>query len=239
MPANQIRQPDTLLPAEIEAIEKLSLRAFFQAAIDFGYDAFDIFYNSPDEVEDVAEDISREMMDRLSGYNIGQRILGNVDYRKARYVILPDLQIRQALFVESKAEKEQGSARLQMSEVSMAVRQRRWNKDVEERGQLGVVQRYEAVPYLTTILLAHYHYEDQDSHHILRTLSLAAIPNGKLQATYNPDVNDGIWGAGPNAENEPFRVRLRLDLLAAKAAWRVQRIHYDAGTKQIEFAWEE
>jgi hypothetical protein len=33
-------------------------------------------------------------------------VYGNVDYKRARYIILPEEIIRQALFVDSKAEKE-------------------------------------------------------------------------------------------------------------------------------------
>jgi hypothetical protein len=55
---------------QIETVEKLTLRWIFQAIIDFGFEAYTIFYQSPDEVKDVAEDITRELLDRLSGYNI-------------------------------------------------------------------------------------------------------------------------------------------------------------------------
>jgi hypothetical protein len=95
-----------LTDEQIETVEKLTLRWIFQAVMDFGFEAYTIFYQSPDEVKDVAEDITRELLDRLSGYNIQQRVYGNVDYKRARYIILPEEIIRQALFVDSKAEKE-------------------------------------------------------------------------------------------------------------------------------------
>ncbi len=88
---------------QIEDIEKLTLRWIFQAIFDFGIEAYDIFRLSPDDVKDVAEDITRELLDRLPGYNIQQRIFGTVDYKRARYIILPDQLVRQALFVDSKA----------------------------------------------------------------------------------------------------------------------------------------
>lgn len=61
----------------------------FQAVLDFGIEAYEIFSKSPDKANDVAEDVTRELLDRLPGYNIRQRIFGTVDYKKARYVILP------------------------------------------------------------------------------------------------------------------------------------------------------
>ncbi len=134
----------TLSEDEIEAIEKLTLRWVYQAVVDFGFQPHEIFRDSPDEVKDIAEDITREVLDRLSGYNIPQRLLGNVDYRRARYIILPDQVIRQALFADSKAEKSQSSATMQMSQVSLHVRQQRAGKTVDTPGALPSIVGYGA-----------------------------------------------------------------------------------------------
>src|SRR3972149_4087952 len=120
-----MREPDSLSLDEIEDIEKVSLRALFAAAKDFGFDAWDVFNQSNDDPKDVAEDVTREMLDRFGGFGLSQRIFGNVDYRKARYVVLPGYSVRQALFVDSKADKESSTATLQMSQLSMRVRQHR------------------------------------------------------------------------------------------------------------------
>ncbi len=93
---------DSLSLDRIEGIEKLTLRWMFQATMDFGMEAYEIFRQSPDEVKEVAEDVTREILDRMSGYNVPQRIFGTVDYKKARYVILPEQMLRQALFVDSR-----------------------------------------------------------------------------------------------------------------------------------------
>ena len=114
-----LRDPNNLTPEEIEAIEKQSLRSLYTAAFDFGFDAFDIFAQSSDDPKDIAEDITREMLDRLGGYQLQQRILGNVDYRKARYIILSEFSVRQALFVDSKAEKSSNSATMQMFTIGI------------------------------------------------------------------------------------------------------------------------
>ena len=46
---------------EIEEIERVTLRWMFQATMDFGFDAYEIFQQSPDDVKDVAEDVTSEM----------------------------------------------------------------------------------------------------------------------------------------------------------------------------------
>lgn len=114
-----MREPDSLSLDEIEDIEKVSLRALFTAARDFGFDAWDVFNQSNDDPKDVAEDVTREMLDRFGGFGLSQRIFGNVDYRKTRYVVLPSYSLRQALFVDSKAEKASSTATLQMSQLSI------------------------------------------------------------------------------------------------------------------------
>jgi len=120
---SHLQDPSGLTGEAIEAIEKQSLRCLYTAAVDLGFDAFEIFAQSSDDPKDIAEDITREMLDRLGGYQVQQRILGNVDYRKARYIILSEFSVRQALFVDSKAEKSKSSATMQMSQLGMAVRQ--------------------------------------------------------------------------------------------------------------------
>ena len=107
------KDPADLSNEAIEEVEKLTLRWVFQAVSDFGMEAHEIFLKSPDSVKDIAEDITRELLDRLSGFNVQQRVYGTVDYKKARYVILPEQTIRQALFIDSKAEKENRSATIQ------------------------------------------------------------------------------------------------------------------------------
>lgn len=84
------------------------------------------------------------MLDRLGGYQLQQRILGNVDYRKARYIILSEFSVRQALFVDSKAEKSSNSATMQMSQLALSVRQVRGGAEVEESGNLPVVSLHGA-----------------------------------------------------------------------------------------------
>jgi hypothetical protein len=227
---------------QIEDIEKLTMRWLFQAVLDFGFDAYDIFYNSPDDVKDVAEDITRELLDRLPGYNVPQRIFGTVDYKRARYIILPEHLIRQALFVDSKAEKSCRTATIQMSQTSMKIRQIRGDRQVEEQGLLQTISKYGGHQYLTTTALLHYHYDD-DSHqrHKLSQVTLASIPNGMLQDRYNPDMHHTIWLAGRNAPSlgELFRVRLSFSALKKACTWRVQRVSYDESGRMCIGTWSE
>jgi hypothetical protein len=235
------KDPDILSLDEIERIEKLTLRWIFQAVLDFGMEAHEIFLKSPDSVKDIAEDITRELLDRLSGFNVQQRVYGTVDYKKARYVILPDETVRQALFIDSKAEKENRSATIQMSQTSLRVRQRRAGAEVNEKGFLPEISEYGGKNYLTTTCLVHFKYDDDDStiHH-LREVTIAAIPNGKLQDRYNPSADDGIWLAGRNAPTlgEDFRVRVGFSRLKDKANWRIQTLTYEQDTKECIGVWQ-
>lgn len=225
---------------QIENIEKLTLHWVFQAVWDFGMEAHEIFLKSPDDVKDVAEDITRELLDRLPGYNIQQRIFGTVDYKRARYIILPDQLVRQALFVDSKAEKENRTATIQMSQTSMRVKHIRADLPVDEAGRLPTVSIYNDKQFLTTTAFLHFKYEDVDALHYLQEVTIFCLPNGLLQGRYNPTPEDTIWLAGRNAPTlgEDFRVRLSFAKLKAKANWRVQRIHYNVLDGALEGTWD-
>jgi hypothetical protein len=235
------KSPSSLSLFEIEQIEKLTLRWLFQSTIDFGNEAHNIFLNSPDDVKDVAEDVTRELLDRLPGFNVRQRIFGTVDYKRARYVILPEQITRQALFVDSKAEKANNTATIQMSQTSMWIRQRRSGAEIDVKGFLPEVSEYSGEEYLTTTALIHYKYDDGvGNNHLLNEVTLAIIPNGKLQGLYNPNVDDNIWSVGRNAPTlaEDFRVRLNFRKLKGKSAWRVQKVQYDARTGSCTGEWD-
>lgn len=235
------KDPNTLSLDEVERIEMLTLRWIFQSVHDFGMEACEVFLKSPDSVKDIAEDITRELLDRLPGFNIQQRVYGTVDYKKARYVILPDETIRQAVFIDSKAEKENRSATIQMSQTSMTIKQRRSGVEISEKGFLPEISTYEGKNYLTTTCLIHFLYaDDNEGVHHLREVTIAAIPNGKLQNIYNSAAGDGIWMAGRNAPTlgEDFRVRVGFGKLKAKAKWRVQTLSYDQSRRECAGSWQ-
>ncbi len=177
----------------------------------------------------------------MRGYSIAQRIYGTVDYRAARYVILPDFMVRQAFLTDSKAEKEKRSGTLQLSQTSMRIRQTRAGAAVDEAGLLPQFSTYGGVCYLTTTLLAHYYYNDAAGYNDLKEITVAAIPNGRLQAKDNPDASTSFWMAGRNApaRGEGFRVRISFSQLRQFAKWRAQTIQYDTENNHVLYQWEE
>ncbi|MDR3158370.1 MAG: BglI family type II restriction endonuclease [Zoogloeaceae bacterium] len=226
----------------IEDIEKLTLRWLTQATLDFGFEAHEIFYYSPDKVKDIAEDITRDIVDRLAGYNISCRIFGTVDYKKARYIILPNQIVRQALFVDSKAEKSNANATLQITQTSLEIRQKRSGKEIREQGGLPAIYTHEGKQFLSSTLFLHYHYDDDgDKRHLLNDIIVCCVPNGMLQDRYNPTSEEGFWKAGRNAPSrgEDFRVRVSFNKLRERASWRVQKIRFDSENKTLSFTWQD
>lgn len=122
----------------------------------------------------------------------------------------------------------------------MCVRQNRSGVDVDEKGFLPEISEYGGKSYLTTTCLIHFKYYDNEDIHHLREVTIAAIPNGKLQAMYNPTVDDGFWLAGRNAPKlgEDFRVRVGFSKLKDKASWRVQKLIYDQQRKECIGSWQ-
>src|SRR5438309_1422632 len=90
----------------IEDIEKASLRLVTQVIFDFRHEAAEIYNREKDLQADFREDITREALDRVGMSRIDRRLFGKIDYKRARYVFHPDYAVRQALFVDSKAEKD-------------------------------------------------------------------------------------------------------------------------------------
>ncbi len=91
--------------------------------------------------------------------------------------------------------------------------------------------------FITTTLFVKYNYQEEASRNLLRSITIAALPNGILQEIYNPDVSDTIFVAGRNAPTlgEEFRVRLSFTRLKAKATWRVQQIPMPPD----DFIWDD
>lgn len=223
----------------LEEIERVSLRLVTQALLDYRVVAAEIFREEGDLVADIGEDITREALDLMGMPRINQRLFGKIDYKRACYVFHPDYAIKQALFVDSKAEKTggQATATLQTSQLSMTVRQVRSGEEVEVPGKLPTVLVLKDESYLTTTMFVKYNYAIVDGSNVLRSITVAAVPNGMLQNRYNPTSDDTIWVAGRNAPSlgEVFRVRLSFSRLRSKAPWRVQKIPL----APAEFRWNQ
>ena len=228
-------------PELLEHIEKASLRLVAQALYEFKRDAVQIFGIEQDRAKTIGEDITREAMDRLSTSVIPIRLSGDVDYKRARFYFHPDFSLRQALFVDSKAEKGAPNvARVQVSQTSMPIRyiNSKTKAIIDKTGTMPQIYPHADGPCLTTSVFVKYHYAEQSGLNTLTSISILCIPNGMLAATYNPTPQDTIWQVGPDSPtlDEKFRARVNFSALEAKAPWRVQRMSVEKG---LPFTWKE
>lgn len=138
----------------LEDIERATLRLVVQAVYEFRILASEIFLKEQDLVADIGEDITREALDRLDTSVIPVRLFGKMDYKRARFLFLPDFSVRQALFVDSKAEDVAGerTATIQTAQTSLAIRQRRGGSLVEEQGKLPTILSTQGGELLTTTI---------------------------------------------------------------------------------------
>lgn len=222
-------RPDELTPQIIEAVEKATLRFVVQALYDFRHEAVEIFREAQhlyrDRIADLGEDITREALDRIGTAQLPRRLLGRMDYKKARYIFHPDYALRQALFVDTKTEQERGSLTLQLSQTSLEVR----FQGERHRGELPPIIRFDPAEwYLTTTIFVKYVYTGRrlEGRFTLEEIIVVVLPNGLLQDIYNPSDEDHIWRKGRHAptRGEAFRIRVSLQRLRKKAPWRVQVI---------------
>ncbi len=226
----------------LEAVEKASLRLVVQAMYSFAEESTDIFENERDDVQDIAEDITREAMDRIGTSMIPVRLFGTIDYKRARYVFSPDFSLRQALFVDSKAEKVEGgtTVTIQTSQTSLRIRQIRSGMPVDVPGTIPVIYRdRDGLSFLTTTVFVKYNYKEvADSSNQLQSISITCLPSGMLQERYNPNPETTFWLAGRNAPSrgEEFRARIGLIRLKGMANWRVQHLLLNP---DISFEWED
>lgn len=225
----------------LEDIERATLRLVVQAVYDFRDQAREIFFREQDLVADIGEDPTREALDRMGVSIIPVRLFGKMDYKRARYVFHPTYSVRQALFVDSKAEQISGAgtATIQTAQTSMKIRQMRRGEQMEVAGSLPPTFEIAGDRFLTTTIFVKYNYrDDTQARNELVSVTLACLPNGMLQEKYNPDSQDTIWLVGRNAptRGEPFRVRIAFAKLKLKANWRVQ---YLTLTPPTPFDWED
>lgn len=181
-----------------------------------------------DRYDYLGEDLTRLALDTVGVSRVpGARLFGAIDYKAPRYVFLPDFAVEQALLVDSKAEKgSASSARLQITQTSMEVRQMIRGEPFRMQGLVDKVWESPPHTYITNTALVKYCYRT-DPAPALDQIIVAAIPHGFLQEHYNPDERDGIWLVGPSAptRDEKFRTRLGFSLLEKKSPWRVQRMY--------------
>ena len=214
--------------SDIEVLEQTAFATVVQALRDYATQAETIFREETDRSQDIAEDLTREAIEEMGLSKIRERLYGNVDYKKAIYVFLPNPH-RVALMVDSKAEKsdDDRTVTIQMSQTSMAVKMVRAGTEVDEPGGLPREIYRDGLSYHVVTVIVKYSYVDNSDHRKLLKIIAACIPNGKLQSSYNPDAkNNAFWRAGRNAPTlgEDFRVRVRFDALTERTSWRVVEI---------------
>jgi hypothetical protein len=226
-------------PDIVESTERATLRMVAHAIFLYRSAARETFLREKDLPSDIAEDITREAVDTLGMSRIGVRLFGKTDYKRARYHFNSDYAVQQALFIDSKAEDyaARGTITIQLSQTSMTVRQYRSGQAIEAQGELPTFVDTEAGKLLTTTIFVKYNYKEAEQGYELLSVSVVALPNGLLQAYYNPSPEDSIWLAGRNApqRGEKFRVRVSLPRLKRKARWRVQEV----SVASAAFVWEQ
>lgn len=226
----------------LEDVERATTRlvAFaMRNILELASDEFDevlLGANSPTSlgtsIQDAAnylgEDLTRMALDAIGMSKVpGGRLFGAIDYKMAGIQFLPGFSMEEAVFVDSKAEKNAtNNCRVQVTQTSLEIRQMRQGSEVRVPGRVEPVWRTNGHNYLTTTLFVKYHYNDSQANNALRQITVACLPHRYLQDVYNPSPSDGIWNAGPDspARGESFRTRLNFRLLETKASWRVQRM---------------
>ena len=198
-----------------------------RALKDYWPQAETIFREETDQPQDIAEDVTREAIEAMGMPEAGQRLYGKVDIKKSIYVFLPEAK-PVALMLDAKAEQANGdrTATIQMSQTSLRVRMMRRGEATDEPGQLEQTISRGGREFHVVTIIAKYAYATKASSHTLQRIVVACIPNGRLQARYNPTARDTIWLAGRDAptRGEDFRVRLSYGRLRDKAPWRVREV---------------
>jgi hypothetical protein len=181
----------------------------------------------------IAEDVTEMALDTEGIISKSVPLSGRTDHKMVRTVTHPedsDREYGQALMIDSKAEKEDGTSTIQRGQTSMDIKFKNQNRDKEydESGNLPKVINTPGGSLLPTTILVKYKYDaDRIEDMNLEKIVISCIPHGYLQDRYNKDVDDGdIWRVGRDSpkHDENFRVRLRYDGLRNKKDWRVKEL---------------
>lgn len=181
-----------------------------------------------DRYDYLGEDLTRFSLDSIGLSRVpAARLVGAIDYKLAHFMFMPNFAVKQALFVDSKAEKGSlNNCRVQTTQTSLTIRQRlSTNAEIGVPGLVEKIWTTASHAFITTTIFVKYHY-DTSPYPNLKQMTIAALPHGFLQDVYNPNCDDNIWNIGPNspARNEKFRTRLNFKKLEKVTSWRVQRI---------------
>ncbi|MCP9487040.1 MAG: SfiI family type II restriction endonuclease, partial [Gaiellaceae bacterium MAG52_C11] len=190
----------------LEAVEKATTRFVGHAVHDLlpiaaqQFQGIAVGTGVGDRANYLGEDLTRLALDRIGASRvIDGRLFGTTDYKLASYQFLPDFAVRQALFVDSKAEKNAlNVARIQVTQTSLEVRQFRDSGPICVAGRVPPIwSSQDGHDYLPTTVFVKYHYRQSAEGLELRVVSVVALPHAFLQEIYNPTAADRIWNVGP------------------------------------------
>lgn len=224
----------------LEAVEKASMRMVsfamhnilelagveFAAVVSAGPQSSNVPQAAiSDKANYLCEDLTRMALDQIGASRVPDgRLFGAIDYKAACLHFSSEFAVEQALFVDSKAEKDAANnCRIQTTQTSLEIRQMHNAGPVTVQGLVDKVWTVGFHRYLTTTMFVKYHYS---ASYGLKQVTIAALPHGFLQDRYNPTHTDDLWNVGPNSpiRQEAFRTRLNFTKLEMKASWRVQRL---------------
>jgi len=232
-----------LTMAQLDQLEKQTLRVLVQAVQQYSREAKDIFENtaatSKTEVIVLAEDLVQYALEVAECFPINKRFAGFIDYKRARWLSTPFGIFPQFLLVDAKASTENNRETLQQSQLPL---------DAEFVSEGKVVKLAAGVPphreiaatsgktlvAVTTSAFIHFYYEDLNAtetpYRRLKAIYLMSVPHQRLKSVYNPNATKTFFGQGKHspARQEDPRIRVYFSRLKEICPWRLQELHFPA-----------
>ncbi len=225
--------------AQIEGLEKQTLRVVVQALQDYSKEAKEIFDNtaapSKAEVIVLAEDLVQYALEVAEVFPINKRFAGFIDYKRVRWMPTPFGVLPQVFLVDAKASTENNRDTLQQSQLPM-------DAEFESNG-LNVTLLAGVPPHLevlgnngcvihavTTSVFIHFYYKETGNEvapfRNLKSIFALALPHQSLKSIYNPNAQTTFFGQGKHSptRGEAQRIRVYFSRLRAMCPWRLQEL---------------
>lgn len=240
-----------LAAADLEGLEKQSLRTIVQAVQEYSREAREIFETthapSESEVIVLAEDLVQYALEVAECYPIDKRFAGFIDYKRVRWLSSPHGLFPQVLLVDAKASTENNRETLQQSQLCM-------DAEFNSNGTLVKVAALVPphmeipaaagpLPAVTTSCFVHFHYENAayapGRLRRLHGIYVLCLPHAQLKSKYNPDPTTTFFGQGKHSpkRGEEQRIRVYFGRLRDMCAWRLQFLKYEAGQSHTKAVW--
>jgi hypothetical protein len=241
--------------AEIEQLEKATLRVIVQALQEYSWEAKQIFdktaADSETEVIVLAEDILQYALEVAELYPINKRYAGFIDYKRVRWFPTPFGLIPQALLVDAKASTENNRDTLQRSQLPMDA-EFRDAKGKAHTLSAGVLPHLEIVfdgdvvlGAISTSILVHFYYVNKSSepgtHRDLKSIFVLALPHARLKSKYNPSPDHTFFGQGKHspARGEAARIRVYFSRFREMCPWRFQQLSFSSPSGYTDPIWRD